>query len=207
MTYFEEMKNCYDRVTGTMGCTATRKKYLVRARQLMILHPDLNEYYLIDDNAYCVCNRLKLRVDNTVKQVIQEMMINKGYEVTYHIDCLKIDEVERFAGLYIVGDIKYDPTYGKIYLIKCGGSDDVYKRMKSYTTHNPMFFHNFTSLPCTDWRAKETVVRNFIEQVSIGVPPYSREWYIVPEDTYFKLCELFKDRMFFASIASGRWLF
>lgn len=207
MDYFEEMKNCYDRVTGVMGCTATRKKYLVRCQQLMILHPELKEYYTIDDNAYYVCNRIKRRTDNAIKQAVQEMILDKPYEVTFNVECLKIDEIEHFAGLYIVGDIKYDPTYGKVHLIKCGGSDDIYKRMKSYTTHNPMFFHDFTSLPCDDWKLKETIVQHFLSRVAIGVPPFSREWYIVPEETYFKLCDLFKDKMFFSSIASGKWLF
>ena len=147
-------------------------------------------------------------MDNAVKDIIEEMLVSKDYITTYAVDCLKIKtEQEHFAGLYIVGDIKYDPHYGKLFLMKCGGSNDIEKRMKQYATHNPMFFHDNTSLPCNDWQLKEKTVQHFLERVSIGVPPVSDEWYILPEATYFKLCELFQDKMFFASVASGRWLF
>lgn len=208
MNYFEEMKNCYDKVTSGTWSSPTRKKYLNRCSELMALHPDLEQYYIINENAPRIAGRIHLRIDNTVKQLVAEMIIDNEYEKTYGLDCLKIDPIEEyFAGLYIVGDIKYDPTYGKVFLIKCGGSNNVGARMKEYTTHNPMFFHDYTSLPCNDWRVKEKIVQNFLNRVSIGRPPVSREWFIVTEETYFKLCELFKDKMFFSSIASGRWLF
>lgn len=208
MDYFEEMKDCYNRVTGGCWCTATRKKYLDRCKELLTLHPDLGKYYILHEESNCVSNRIRLAADNPVKEFVQKMFIDKGYTTTYRVDCLKVKtNEEHFAGLYIVGDIKYDPTYGKVFLMKCGGSNDIEKRMKSYTTHNPMFFHDGTSLPCHDWQLKESTVQHFLERVSIGVPPVSDEWYILPEDTYYSLCELFKDKMFFASVASGRWLF
>lgn len=206
MTYLEEMENCFKRVTGGGWSTPTRKKYLTRCEQLLYLYPDLSNYYIIDNNAYCVCNRIKRKKNYDVQQVLAEMQVDKGYTTTYAVDCLKIKtEQEHFAGLYIVGDIKYDPTYGKIFLMKCGGSSDVEKRMKQYATHNPMFFHDGTSLPCYDWSIKEKTVQKFLAQVSIGVPPVSDEWYILPEETYFRLCELFKDKIFFNSVASGCW--
>lgn len=208
MNYFEEMKSCYDRVTGGTWSSPTRRKYLNRCGELMALHPDLEQYYVITENAPRIMNRIHLRIDNTVKNLVAEMLVDNGYETTYSIECLKVDPAEEnFAGLYIVGDIKYDPQYGKIFLIKCGGSNNVGGRMKEYTTHNPMFFHDYTSLPCQEWRIKEKIVQNFLGRVAIGRPPFSREWFIVPEETYFKLCDLFKDKMFFSSIASGRWLF
>lgn len=208
MTYFEEMQINFQKVTEGTWSNPTRKKYLEKCRQLLNSHPDLATYYVINDDAYLVCNRIKLAADNTVKQMVQEMTIKKDYTITYTVDCLKVKtDEEHFAGLYIVGDIKYDPKYGKLFLMKCGGSNDIEKRMKQYTTHNPMFFHDGTSLPCDDWQFKEKIVQRFLEKVSIGVPPVSDEWYILPEETYFKLCKFFKDKMFFASIASGRWLF
>ena len=208
MNEYVEMKNCYDYVVNGTWSSTTRKKYFDRCLQLLALYPELNKYYYTNEHAYHIKNRIHLRVDNTVKEKVIDMILDLPEEQIYSIDCLKIEPTEeRFAGLYIVGDIKYDPVYGKVFLIKCGGSNDVGKRMKQYTTHNPMFFHDFTSLPCQDWEIREKTVQRFLARCAIGRPPVSREWFIVPEETYYKLCEYFKDTMFFTSIASGRWLF
>lgn len=207
MTYIEEMAKCYADVKSYLPCNATKKKRIARCKELMEEYPILKDYYTINEDEYFVADRISCNIQEAVKQEIHDLLRPIAPLPTYNIDCLKIDDLEEYEGVYFVGDIKYDPTYGKLHLVKGGGSTNISKRMKTYTTHNPMFFHNYTSIPCSNYRVHEKAVQNFLERVAIGVPPTSAEWYIVEEETYYKLCELFKNKIIFTSIANGEWLF
>lgn len=207
MTPYEEMAKCYADIKSLLPCSATKKKRIERCRELMERYPDLKKYYTINDDAYFVSDRITCNIAETVKEEVHNLLHETKALPTYNIDCLRIDDSEHYEGIYFVGDIKYDPTYGKVYLVKCGGSTDISKRIKTYTTHNPMFFHNYTSIPCNNYHIHEKSVQRFLERVAIGVPPTSSEWYIVDEATYFKLCELFSNKVIFTSIANGEWLF
>jgi hypothetical protein len=207
MTYFEEMAKCYADIKSYLLCNATKKKRITRCKELMEEHPELKEYYIINEDEYFVSERISCTVKEHLKDEIHALLKPVAALPTYDIDCLKIDDNEHYEGIYFVGDIKYDPTYGKLHLVKVGGSTDVAKRMKTYTTHNPMFYHNYTSIPCSNFRVHEKEVQGFLERVAIGLPPTSCEWYIVDEETYYKLCDLFKNKIIFTSIANGEWLF
>lgn len=207
MNYIEEMAKCYADIKSYLPCNATKKKRIQRCKELIEEHPDLKDYYTINENEYFVSERVSFNIKDDIKEEVQALLHETQPLPTFNIDCLKIDDNEHYEGVYFVGDIKYDPTYGKIFLVKAGGSKDISNRMKQYTTHNPMFFHDYTSIPCAHYPIHEKAVRHFIEKVSIGVPPTSNEWFIVTEDTYFKLCELFKNKIVFNSIANGEWLF
>lgn len=206
MSYYDEMRIYYNHVIGNFSYS-TRKKYLEKCHDMVKMYPDLAELYIFNDRAPQLKNRVKFVFNGQVHNVAQTMFNDIDEEErVYDINCLTIDPYkEAFPGLYFVGDIKYDPHYGKIFLVKCGGSNDVGERMKQYATHNPMFFHDYTSLPCDNWRVKEKIVQMFLKNIAIGRPPVSREWFIVSEENYFQLCQLFKDKNFFSCVAEGHW--
>ena len=165
--------------------------------------PEVHKCYMYDENMHYMDDRFKKR-DFLSEElaILATIDMERKSLPTFHIDCLHIDK-ENFGGLYFLGDIKYDPTYGKLFLVKIGSSSNVGKRMRTYTTHNPMFFHSHTALECTNFYTKEKIAQAFLSRVSIGVPYFSNEWFIVEEETYFKLCDLFKDKDFFEKVATG----
>ena len=123
----------------------------------------------------------------------------------YKISCYNVSLPYDICGLYFLGDIKYDPTYGKIFLIKIGCSSNLIKRVNSYLTHNPMFYCDNTILPYGAYEKGESNAHEFLARVAIGRPTYSKEWFIVDETTYFELCEKFKDHQFFRDVAEGKY--
>ena len=148
-----------------------------------------------------------------VKPVINPNIINEdttfkkvkgGYTLpVYTINCFNYED-EHFPGIYFNGDIKFDPNYGKLHFVKCGGGNDVAKRLGQYPTYNPMFYHHYTSCPMMNWSIGEAFVQSFLAKYSIGVPERSKEWFIVDEETYYKMCTLFSDRNAFRQIATGK---
>ena len=207
MTYIEEMAKCYADIKNNRFCNPTKKKRIQRCKELLEQHPDLKDYYTVNEDEYFVSDRVSFKINESIKNEVSTLLHPSKPLPTFKIDCLKIDDNEHYEGVYFIGDIKWDPNLGKLHLVKAGGSTDISKRMKTYTTHNPMFFHDYTSIPCDNYRQHEKIVQSFLERVAIGVPPTSNEWYIVTEETYFKLCELFKNKIVFTSIANGEWLF
>jgi hypothetical protein len=147
-----------------------------------------------------------------VKPIINSMIMEDnvtfkkrgGYTLpVYTLGCLNFDN-EHFPGLYFNGDIKSDPNYGILHCVKIGGGNDISKRVKQYMTYNPMIYHNETAIRIEDWQHYEPIAQAFIAKYALGVPSNGDEWYIVDEETYYKMCELFSDPVIFRKIAQGK---
>ena len=109
-----------------------------------------------------------------------------------------------FPGLYFIGDIKYDPLYGKMFYVKIGSSSNVGKRLKQYRTYNPAFYHDCCSLRIARYKKAETYCHNYLYSRCKFMPVYTAEWFIVDEETYWDLCRIFSNDETFRAIAEGR---
>ena len=112
---------------------------------------------------------------------------------------------DEFSGIYFIGDIKYDPLYGKMFYVKIGSSSNVGKRLKQYRTYNPAFYHDCCALACKRYERAETICQNYLSMKCKFVPYYTSEWYIVDEETYWELCKSFSNKESFCKIANGEW--
>lgn len=141
---------------------------------------------------------------NIIEEDTTFKKVKGGYVLpVYTINCFNYED-EHFPGIYFNGDIKFDPKYGKLHFVKCGGGNDVAKRLGQYPTYNPMFYHQYTSCRMENWTAGETLVQAFLAKYAIGAPERSKEWFIVDEETYYKMCELFSNPTLFKQIATGK---
>ena len=142
-----------------------------------------NDYEIIDGQVL-----FKTRISNGM---FRQSYIGNGYG--------------SFPGIYFIGDIKYDPLYGKMFYVKIGSSKDVGKRLKQYRTYNPAFYHDCCSLTCRKYENAERICQNYLSMRSKFTPIYTSEWYIVDEETYWDLCEKFSNEESFRKIAEGDW--
>ena len=187
--------------------TETDKKfYYDRCMELYEQCEVIQACYYFDSHARYKTEALKVKpiINPTVIDENTIFKKSKGYMLPiYTINCLD-SENEHFPGLYFNGDIKFDPNYGKMYFVKCGGGNDISKRINQYATYNPMFYHKHTSCRMENWAIGESLVQSFIAKYAIGVPERSKEWFIVSEETYYKMCILFSDPILFRQVANGR---
>lgn len=136
-------------------------------------------------------------VDEQVKLI--PCIKNGIFKQKYMSDC------ENFSGVYFIGDIKYDPLYGKMFYVKVGSSKNVGQRIKQYRTYNPAFFHHLCSLPTRHYRRAEENCQEYLRSKIKFAPKYTAEWWIVNEETYWKMCEEFSNEESFSKIAKGIW--
>ena len=114
-----------------------------------------------------------------------------------------MSDYEDFSGVYFIGDIKYDPLYGKMFYVKVGSSKNIGQRIKQYRTYNPAFFHHMCSLPTRHYRRAEEYCQNYLQSKCKFVPKYTSEWWIVDEETYWQMCKDFSNEECFSKIARG----
>lgn len=115
--------------------------------------------------------------------------------------------IPKKAGLYLVGNVVLNPITGEVFhLIKIGMSSNLYDRMKSYSTSNPMMFHidykiieddmDFNKVPSyrrATLRGRkikpiEEQYHKEMEKLSFTHFEYAKEWFIVNKETYFEIC-------------------
>ena len=203
MTFVEEMENHYVKLI-TLSSYSARRNHLDACITIYESHPEVQKYFVYRPymrNLDCRFTRRSLRKDDL--NCAFSDINNRSELSVYHIDCLNISNYEYVSGLYFLGDIKYDPVYGKIYLVKIGCSSNLSKRLSQYLTYNPMFFCKASILETNAYEYAEENAHKFLTRVSIGRPEYSKEWFIVDEETYFELCDKFCDKAFFRAVASG----
>lgn len=115
--------------------------------------------------------------------------------------------IPKQAGLYLIGNVILNPITNEVfYLIKIGMSTNLYDRMKTYATDNPLMFHidyliiedecDYNKIPYHAWvphRTKrikpiEEQYHNAMEKISLAHCEYAKEWFIVSKETYFEIC-------------------
>lgn len=115
--------------------------------------------------------------------------------------------IPKEAGLYLVGNVVLNPTTGEVFhLIKIGMSANLYDRMKTYSTANPMMFHidyliledneDYSKIP----RYKMVTFKNrklkpieaqyhkAMEKLNFARFEYAKEWFLVSEEAYLEIC-------------------
>lgn len=117
------------------------------------------------------------------------------------------ETIPKQAGLYLVGNVVLNPMTDKIfYLIKIGMSANLYDRMKTYSTSNPMMFHiaykiiednmdysKIASYKRTTLRGRhikpiEEQYHKAMEELNFVRCEYAKEWFIVSKETYLEIC-------------------
>ncbi len=119
------------------------------------------------------------------------------------------ESIPHCGGLYLVGNTIFNPLTGEqFFLIKVGMSTNIYDRMKSYHSQNPMMFHiGYKIIECDkidlskypSYRRANAVGRYIktieeqyhqaIESMKFCRFEYAQEWFIVDKETYMEICE------------------
>ena len=115
--------------------------------------------------------------------------------------------IPKEAGLYLVGNVVLNPITGEVFhLVKIGMSANLYDRMKTYSTANPMMFHidylviedndDYSKVP----RYKMVTLKNrkvkpieeqyhkAMEKLNFIRFEYAKEWFLVSKETYLEIC-------------------
>lgn len=115
--------------------------------------------------------------------------------------------IPKQAGLYLVGNVTLNPTTGEVfYLVKVGMSANLYDRMKTYSTSNPMMFHidylvieddtdysKVASYKRTTLRGRkikpiEERYHKTMEELNFARCEYAKEWFVVSKEIYLEIC-------------------
>ena len=115
--------------------------------------------------------------------------------------------IPKQAGLYLVGNVVLNPMTGEIfYLVKVGMSANLYDRMRTYSTSNPMMFHigykiieddmdysKVASYKRTTLRGRkikpiEEQYHKAMEELNFSHLEYAKEWFIVSKEIYSEIC-------------------
>ena len=119
------------------------------------------------------------------------------------------EAIPHCGGLYLVGNTIFNPvTNEQFFMVKIGMSTNIYNRMKTYATSNPMMFHigykivdcdslNLNSYPSYKRKAIQSRhIKEFEEQYHKAMEAckfchfeYAQEWFIVDQKTYLEICE------------------
>lgn len=166
---------------------------------------EIHNLYELDMDAYHWNDRVYRKTKKTHPNSITLRPL-EVYDFNIPV-CYDTSEQE-FGGLYFLGASYFVPTTKHpIYAVKIGKSDyDIGSRIKSYGTANPFIYHEkehvLPDFICPT--ANEKTCHAFLSSIAVQALDKNTEWFIVNEVTYFKLCELFKDKKFFADVATGR---
>jgi hypothetical protein len=115
--------------------------------------------------------------------------------------------IPKQAGLYLVGNVALNPTTGEVfYLVKIGMSANLYDRMKTYSTSNPMMFnidyliieddedyskvpsYRRTTLKGRKIKPIEEQYHKAMEELNFAHCEYAKEWFVVSKETYLEIC-------------------
>ena len=113
------------------------------------------------------------------------------------------------CGLYFIGQIGITPEGKKYYLVKIGSAigRTIAQRVADYAGYNPMIYHNNCALTTCPkgktWEQAENACHQFLAKQAIKKAQKTNEWFYVPEEIYFQLCDLFANEEFFYEIANG----
>ena len=115
--------------------------------------------------------------------------------------------IPKQAGLYLVGNVALNPTTGEVfYLVKVGMSANLYDRMKTYSTSNPMMYnidyliieddedyskvpsYRRTTLKGRKIKPIEEQYHKAMEELNFAHCEYAKEWFVVSKETYLEIC-------------------
>jgi hypothetical protein len=94
------------------------------------------------------------------------------------------------SGLYLIGNTLFNPmTNEQYFLIKVGESSNLYNRMKSYRTTNPMVFHIDYFTADNGIFDLEHECHSLMLKMGFTKTKDSAEWFLTSKETYLEICE------------------
>lgn len=101
----------------------------------------------------------------------------------------KRHEAPKENGLYLVSNTLFNPlTNEQYYLVKVGESSNLYNRMRTYRTTNPMLFHIDYFVVNTEYYY-ELQCHNLMMKKGFMRMENSTEWFVVDKESYLEICE------------------
>ncbi len=94
-------------------------------------------------------------------------------------------------GLYLIGNTYFNPfTKEEFYWIKVGKSTDIYKRILTYKTHNPMIWEaDSIELNTEQMNEFEKLCHRQLKEICKEIAENTNEWFMVSRETYLEICE------------------
>lgn len=173
---FEEMEYRVNRNT---------KYHYNIAIQLYEEHEELKEQWDWCPNEHLIKNRF-------VKKSVIDISIDRLEKDNNNL-YFDRDTVNGTNSAYLVSNTLFDPfTREEFYLIKVGKGIDLYQRLHSYNTYNPMLW----TIDYTTFRTPkemtiyENLCHTYLNQISGEKVKRAKEWYRVDRKTYLTICDL-----------------
>jgi len=181
-TLNEEEKNEYvksemeKRVKGN-----SRYNYNI-AVELYDTFPILQEIWNYFPNEYYIRDRFRKKEDSVINKEKSSTTFEEKSPV-------EIPKEEKITALYLVGNTNFNPfTKEEFYWIKVGKTTDLYKRMKSYATHNPMLWKADYKIVPNEYLSSNEQICHFILKEYGTQDTNSQEWYQVSREVYLEIC-------------------
>lgn len=99
-------------------------------------------------------------------------------------------EMPSKCGLYLIGSTYFNPITGEnYYYIKIGRSNDLQKRIKQYSTYNPMLWiADVKTMSEKQSKAAEAYYHILLSEICYAKAPNCDEWYLIDRDNYLDIC-------------------
>lgn len=152
------------------------------AVELYDTFPILQEIWNYFPNEYYIRDRFRKKENSITKKENSSTSFEEKSPV-------EIPKEEKINALYLVGNTNFNPfTKEEFYWIKVGKTTDLYKRMKSYATHNPMLWKADYKIVFNEYLNANEQICHFILKEYGTQDTNSQEWYQVSREVYLEIC-------------------
>lgn len=197
---YDELASSYSRPTTTQQRATLFNECLDYYRKH---RKTISRFYKYDDQRR---GRYTSRFIAVKAVIVVDVLPEEEMAPAYEISTGK--EIPDIAGLYLLGDIKFDPAL-KIptYWIKPGLSSQMLNRMRSYDTHNPVVYHlDFIKIEDDyERRCAEIKCHNRMHKFALNRCATNEEWFRVSETVYNEIQS--KGFNFFFTSVNGQFVF
>ena len=99
-------------------------------------------------------------------------------------------DAPKASGLYLIGNTLFNPmTNEQYFLVKVGESSNLYNRMRSYRSTNPMVFHIDYLAVKEDVFCLEHECHALMLRMGFVKAKDATEWFLTSRETYLEICE------------------
>lgn len=185
---FDTIKKCeklYNHMSN-LSSSSSRAMYGWKIYHEVMDNSELEKYIIIDFNRRSWSDRFKFKTQNINNLEIIVRMLEMNVVVEVFDDGIDYTNVPDYAGLYFLGDSRWNPKLKRPeFWVKIGKSLNLRKRMRNYNTCCPVVWH----IDFNDEYANEEYYHERLLNICTAKCNHNNEWFMVDEQTYNEMCK------------------